>query len=78
MRVLTAAVLAVTLSASSLFAAEAPLAPGKPAGVQKAQDADTGLYWLLGLGAAGGLIILTQTGNDDAVVPAPTPPTTTP
>ena len=56
MRVLIAAALAVTLSATSLLAGTtAPLAPGKPAGVQSAQLMDNGLYYIIGIGVLGGV-----------------------
>jgi hypothetical protein len=79
MRVIVAAVLAVTLSATSLWAATdtaplasstvassntAPLAPGKPAGVQKAQGIDNLAWWLVGAGAVVGIIVIaTQSGG---------------
>jgi hypothetical protein len=53
---------------SSAFAATdsvGPLAPGKPAGVQKAQAADTTLLWVLGAGLVIGGIALVATQNDD-------------
>ena len=64
MRVLIAATIAASLVATNLLAAEAtaptnaPLAPGKAAGVKKAQDADTtSLLWILGGAAAIGFIV---------------------
>jgi hypothetical protein len=78
-RVLLATTLAASLIATNLFAADAqgPLAPGKPAGVQKAQDMDwamTALY--VGAGAlAVGLLVgsLNQENRTGAI----TPPTST-
>ena len=72
-RVLLATTLAASLIATNLFAADAqgPLAPGKPAGVQKAQDMDwamTALY--VGAGAlAVGLLVgsLNQENRTGAV-----------
>jgi len=79
MRMIVAAVLAVTLSATSLWAADtaplasstavasgntAPLAAGKPAGVKKAQGIDNLAWWLVGVGALAGIVIIaTQTGG---------------
>jgi hypothetical protein len=79
MRVIVAAVLAVTLSATSLWAADtaplasstvvasgntAPLAAGKPAGVKAAQGIDNLAWWLVGAGALVGIIVIaTQTGG---------------
>jgi hypothetical protein len=68
MRVLIAAATAASLIVSSAFAAETasgPLAPGKPAGVQKAQMEDTTLLWVLGAGLAIGGIVLLATQNSD-------------
>jgi hypothetical protein len=53
---------------TSAFAATdsvGPLAPGKPAGVQKAQAADTTLLWVLGAGLVIGGIALVATQNND-------------
>jgi hypothetical protein len=79
MRMIVAAVLAVTLSATSLWAADtaplasstavasdntAPLAAGKPAGVKKAQGIDNLAWWLVGAGAIAGIIVIaTQSGG---------------
>ena len=75
-RVLLATTLAASLVATNLFAADAqgPLAPGKPAGIQKAQDTDwtmTALY--VGAGAlAVGLFVgsLNQENRTGAITPA--------
>jgi hypothetical protein len=58
----------MTMIVSSAFAATdavGPLAPGKPAGVQKAQAADTTLLWILGAGLVIGGIVLVATQDDD-------------
>jgi hypothetical protein len=71
MRVIVAAVLAVTLSATSLWAADtaAPLAPGKPAGVKKAQDMGD-LGWLLvGAGAIVGVVIIASNSGGAYITP---------
>ena len=68
MRVLIAAVTAASLFASSAFAATGPLAPGKPAGVQKAQAADSTTWlWVLGAGLViGGIaLIASDSGNNN-------------
>ena len=60
--------LAVTLAASSALAATdtvGPLAPGKPAGVKKAQDVDTAtLLWIVGGGlVVGGIALAASSGG---------------
>ena len=68
MRVLIAAMAATSLLVSSAFAATSavgPLAPGKPAGVKKAQAEDTTLLWVLGAGLVIGGIVLVATQGDD-------------
>lgn len=67
MRVLIAAITAASLLASSAFAATGPLAPGKPAGVQKAQAAEnTTLLWVLGAGLViGGIALVATNGGDN-------------
>jgi hypothetical protein len=72
MRVLIAAALAVSLSATSLFAADAgsSLAPGQAAGVQKAQMTDTTWIWVLGSAAVLAVIVAaTQSNKTSAVAP---------
>lgn len=66
MRILVSAVLAASLFATNLLAGESvgPLAPGKAAGVKKAQEADHNLFWLAVGGAAlTGLIIMSSEGG---------------
>ena len=61
MRNIAALVLASTMMASTAFAGSdsaAPLAPGKPAGVQQAALAGNGLLLLFGLAVVGGGIAL--------------------
>ena len=70
MRTVGSALLATTLIVSSAFAATdaaGPLAPGKPAGVQKAQLAEgTTLLWVLGAGLViGGIALVASNGGDD-------------
>ena len=60
--------------------AEAPLAPGEPAGVKKAQDTDHNtLLYVVGLGLIGGGIALLASGDSDhpGTPPSTTPTTTT-
>jgi hypothetical protein len=62
MRILIAASLAASLVSTNLMAADlatnAPLSPGKAAGVQKAEAEDMPLLWIaLGIGAAAGLAL---------------------
>lgn len=74
MRVVIAAVTAASLLASSAFAATesvGPLAPGKPAGVQKAQAVDTTLLWVLGAGLViGGAVLLATQDNNKSTPPS--------
>jgi hypothetical protein len=81
MRTIGAAILATSLLVSSAFAgtnAAAPLAPGKPAGVQKAQAADNTMLMVLGLGVvAGGIALVASGGGNDNVVTATTTSTST-
>jgi len=71
MRTIGSALLATTMIVSSAFAATdsvGPLAPGKPAGVQKAQAEDsTTLLWVLGAGLViGGIALVATNGGDKA------------
>ncbi len=80
MRSLVVAALALSLSATSLFAADtaAPLAPGKAAGVKTAQASDNSTwFWVLGSAAAIGIIVaVSQGGGTSAVAPNGTALTT--
>jgi hypothetical protein len=50
------------------------LAPGKPVGVTKAQDMNfPTLYYVLGAGALGGILLGLSTGQHGNVVPTATP-----
>ena len=71
MRIIGAAILASSLIVSSAFAATnaaAPLAPGKPAGVKKAQSADNTMLMVLGLGVVAGGIALVASGGGNGSV----------
>ena len=81
MRIIGSALVATTLFVTSAFAAtdsvapqSAPaavkssagaLAPGKPAGIQKAQGSDNTIWWVLGAGVVIGGIILVATNNQN-------------
>ncbi len=85
MRTIGSALVATTLLVTSAFAATdsvapqvAPmaakssagaLAPGKPAGVQKAQGTDNTIWWILGAGVVVGGIVLVATGNSNNTTP---------
>jgi hypothetical protein len=85
MRIIGSALVATTLFVTSAFAATdslapqaAPaavqssagaLAPGKPAGIQKAQGADNTIWWVLGAGIVIGGIVLVATGNSSSNTP---------
>lgn len=63
MRTFGAAILATTLIVSGAFAA--PLVPGKPAGVKKAQGSDTSTVMIIaGVGIVGLGIGLVASGGD--------------
>jgi hypothetical protein len=72
MRVLIAAAVAATMFTTNLLAAEsetlAPLAPGKAAGLQKAQSEDNDIWWwALGGAAVAGIVILaTNSGGSSS------------
>jgi hypothetical protein len=82
MRIFAAVALATSVLASSAFAAgtevRAPLAPGKPASVKKAQmEGDNTMMIVAGVAiVAGGIALVASEGNDTVVV-APTSSTTT-
>lgn len=79
MRIIGAAILASSLIVSSAFAATnaaAPLAPGKPAGVKKAQAADNTMLMVLGLGVVAGGIALVASGSGNGSVTTTTTGTT--
>lgn len=69
MRTFGAALLASTLLASSAFAAtDAPLAPGKPAGVKKAAMEGNAMMWGFGLAVVAGGAALAASGNGNNTV----------
>lgn len=66
MRTIGSALLATTMIVTSALAATdsvGPLAPGKPAGVQKAQRDDNTLLWVIGAGLVIGGIALVASGG---------------
>jgi hypothetical protein len=66
MRALLSTALAFALTTSSLAAAEVgPLAPGKPAGVKKAEyEGDPTLLIVLGIAVAIGIAVAVSNSND--------------
>jgi hypothetical protein len=74
MRSFAAVVLATSLLASSAFAGvNAPLAPGKPAGVKHAQFTDTPtLLVVAGIGIIAAGIALSASGNNNSITTAST------
>ena len=64
-RVLIASVMAASLVGTNLFAAEAqsPLAPGKPAGVSKAQDAATTAFYVVAVAGLGALLAISLSNS---------------
>jgi hypothetical protein len=83
MRVLIASALSMTLLVSGAMAADSvgPLAPGKPAGIKRAQEGDntTALIIITGIVVAGVAIGLSQSsdGNPGGPVTLTTVPSTT-
>jgi hypothetical protein len=71
---LFSAFLVLALSTSAALAGDlAPLSPGAPAGVKRAQTSSTIVYGVLGAGAiAGFLVALTSGSNSGPAVAAPT------
>ena len=72
MRRFIISVLAVTLSASSVFAADStPLNPGKPAGVRKAEllDGGNGMFVVAGAALVGIGIALATAENGPSAAP---------
>jgi len=67
MRALIATALALALTTSSLTAAQVgPLAPGKPAGVKKAEyEGDPTLFIVLGVAVAIGIAVAVSSSNDN-------------
>ncbi len=72
MRTLIAIVLSSALTASAAMAGEVgPLAPGKPAGVKKAEMGTTG-WVLVGAGAIAAIAIGVASGSNGSPVNGPT------
>ena len=81
MRSIGAIILASSLTISSAFAAtdtNAPLVPGKPAGVKQAQSMNNTLLLVLGLGVVAGGIALVASGNGHSTPSTVTTTTTAP
>lgn len=76
MRTFSAALIAMTLVATSAFAA--PLVKGQPAGVKKAQGVDNTVMVVGGLGLAGIGIGIAVSGEDNKVTGATSTGGTTP
>jgi hypothetical protein len=78
MRIVMASLVAAGLIATHAFAADAPLPPGKAAGVKAAQERDNTMLYLFGAGAiAAGIIILANGDSDSKLTPGTPPPATT-
>jgi hypothetical protein len=77
MRLLIAATVAASFFATNLLAADltAPLAAGKPAGVQKAQDSGIAPIWYV-LGGVAIVGVVVAASSDVSGPTATTPPTT--
>lgn len=58
MRAIGAALVAMTMTFSSAFAADGPLAPGKPAGTKQAQIETGGVLLVAGILVVAGAIAL--------------------
>jgi hypothetical protein len=69
MREFGAAFVAMTMTISGAFAADGPLAPGKPAGVRQADIEAGGVWLVVGIVAVAGVIAAvasTTQGNSTA------------
>jgi hypothetical protein len=79
MKTMYAVIAAASLLATTAMAAP-PLAPGKPAGLRQAQDADDNtVLYIIGIGAVAAGIALLASGNDkdNGMVTPPTSTSTT-
>jgi len=76
MRLLIAATVAASFFATNLLAADlaSPLAAGKPAGVQKAQDASLYSIWFVvgGVAAIGGIVAAVGNASGSSGTAPPT------
>jgi hypothetical protein len=69
MRSIGAALVAITMTVSSAFAADGPLAPGKPAGVKQADIEAGGVLLVVGIVAVAAVIAVvasTTQGNSSS------------
>jgi hypothetical protein len=69
MRTISAALVAMTMTLSSAFAADGALAPGKPAGTRQAQIETGGVLLVVGILAVAAVIAVvasTTTGNSSS------------
>jgi hypothetical protein len=69
MRAISAALVAMTMTVSSAFAADGALAPGKPAGTRQAQIETGGVLLVVGIVAVAAVIAVvasTTSGNHAA------------
>jgi hypothetical protein len=78
MRALIPAALAASLFATNLYAADvaAPLSPGNPAGVKKAQGTDLSPWWILGGVVVIGIIVAASSGGNSGTVAGSVGPAT--
>ncbi len=73
MRVPVAAALSIILTGSGALAAEPALAPGKPAGVHKAQMESSSLILVAGVAVVAAAVAIAVSGDDNnAIAPATT------
>jgi len=79
MRKFGATVVVLSMLASNAFAAGsvAPLAPGKPAGVEQAQGVHSFALWVVGAGIVAGGILLATSGHNNNNVTSTTVTSTT-
>lgn len=69
-----AASVAAFMTAQAMAATTAPLAPGKPAGVHKAQSTESLLIPLVIAGAAVGIIVAATSGGNGNLTTSPAVP----
>jgi hypothetical protein len=71
MRAIGAALVAMTMTVSSAFAADGPLAPGKPAGVRQADIEAGGVLLVAGIVAVAAVIaVVASTTQGNSTTPA--------
>jgi hypothetical protein len=77
MRTLVAAAVVASLVATPVFAGDAPLPAGRPAGVAAAQYGDNSILYIIAGGAIIAGIVLIATNGNSTLATAPVAPAST-